>query len=106
MPVSPKQVAAFVESCDLVDEAIEIIDGYLGTPNEKMFRKGDADGAVEHDYYYTILLPFKLDLTQVEDLRIVYQRAGWPAVQIGTINQSTTQVRLFMNKNSKYFGAE
>lgn len=106
MPVTPKQVAAFVESCNVVDEAIVIIDSILSNPKERDYRHGDSDGTVEHDYYYNISLPFKLNLTQAQDLRTVYNVAGWPAVQIIETNINATYVRLFMNKNSKYFGVK
>lgn len=105
MPVSPKQVAAFVESCNVVDEAIVIIDGILSTPDEKLYRHGDSDTGAEQDYYYKIVLPFKLSLAQTDDLRTAYVAAGWSVLQI-IPNEVATYVRLFMNKNSKYFGAE
>lgn len=103
MPVSPKQVAAFVESCNIVDSVILIIDGILSTPDEQRYRDGSVIG---QDYYYTIMVPYNLEESQAEDLRAAYQQVGWPVVQVSKVADGVTEVRLFMNKHSQYFGVK
>lgn len=103
MPVSPKEVAAFVKSSTKVDEAYMVIDKILGSPEEKNYRHGDSDQSTEDDYYYKIIIDFKLTEDEHQQLIEGYESAGWPVIHVVDLANNKTMVKLFMNKYSKFF---
>lgn len=104
MPVSPQDVYPFVHACDRVDSAMSMIDEALMSGDEQKHRAGDW--IERNDYYYTFRFNnWVFNVNQREVLRDSYEDAGWPIVQIFTLDDKDTIVRLFVQPNSRYIGA-
>jgi hypothetical protein len=109
VPVSPKEVEAYVFSDDNVDRVIAIIDGRLSSSEEKNYRH--EGGQVGEDYYYQFSIAAKLSEPEQNQLRKAYLDAGWAAVQLRhnapkPEEQAMLEVRIFRIHNSQYLAWE
>ena len=99
MPISPKEVEAYVHSSDDVDAIIKFIDETLGSAREKYYRHGSWD-----DYFFHVDAVGQLTSLQKDELRRVYLNVGWPIVQVYTCqtDPGKTTVRLFVHQQSQF----
>ena len=99
MPITPREVEAFMYSADEVDAAIKFIDNILGSTREKHYRHGDPN-----DYFYEIDVVGNLTTDHYKELKAAYVCAGWGNLQVKPCvrDSGKTTVRLFFNTRSKY----